>query len=394
MNERQDAESTPLSILCVIHSLDGGGAERVMAGLASRLARRQHRVTLVTYADTGGDRYPLDPEVRRRCLELRHDATWRPGKWMQVRRRHRAVARVMASESPDVVLSFCDRNNIDVLMSASRRSPPIVICERSDPAQQSLGMLWNSLRRRVYHRSSSAIALTETSARFLRRLCDRVIVIPSAVDPPPLESDRVAAAERKTIVGVGRLEPEKGFDRLIEAFAGFSEQDASWRLLIYGEGSEREQLLQQADQLGIADRVALPGWVRPIWQPLSEATVFCLPSRYEGFPSALLEAMALGVPCISVDCESGPRAIIQHGMNGLLVEPSVEGLREGLQRWVNEPAERERLGRAGRSVVEDFGWDAMVDAYEQELRTVVRSRQTPRERSSRPLLRWLRWWTG
>jgi glycosyltransferase involved in cell wall biosynthesis len=270
-----------------------------------------------------------------------------------------------------VVLSFCDRTNIDVLLACNRASLPLVISERSDPARQSLGPFWDSVRRRVYRRASAVIALTETAAKHLRPFSRSVHVVHSAIDAPPLLSNREQASRRKVIVGAGRLEQEKGFDRLLKAFAKATDDAPDWQLVIYGEGSQHKQLVRQASILGIQDRVDFPGWVRPLAEPLSEATLFCLSSRYEGFPSVLLEAMSMGVPVISVDCESGPRVIVDHGRNGLLVDPSVDGLAEGMTRLIKDRAERERLGREGKSVVEQFKWETMVDRYEAILRNAA-----------------------
>ena len=239
-----------------------------------------------------------------------------------------------------------------------------MVSERSDPARQSLGLIRNTLRKRVYHRAACVVALTEASADYLRPFSDPVAVIPSAIAPPAFLSDRALASDAKTIVGAGRLENEKGFDRLLSAFAQSTTNNPTWRLVIYGDGSQREKLLIQADTLGIRDRFQLPGWVRPLSSELSEATLFCLSSRYEGFPSVLLEAMSMGVPSVSVDCESGPRIIIEHGRNGLLVEPSAQGLADGIGRMINNPDEREKLGCAGKSVVDEFSWESMVDRYE------------------------------
>lgn len=360
-----------LSIACVIHSLAGGGAERVMAGLASRLSEKGHHVTLITFGDGADDRHDVAEGVLRDDLNLAPGRFGVFGKWFDIRRRYRALRGAVDRCHADVVLSFCDRNNIDVLMALRRSRTPVVACERSDPAQQSLGFFRERLRQKTYRSAASIIALTETSARFLRQIQSKVVVIPSAIDPPPLMSDRKIASSNKTIVSVGRLEHEKGFDRLIEAFSIATKEDASWKLVIHGEGSERSMLEQAAQSHGVSDRVALPGWTRPVWRPLSEATLFCLPSRYEGFPSALLEAMSMGVPSLSVDCESGPRAIIRHGENGLLVDPSVKGIVEGLRRWMEDREERERLALEGRSVVEQFSWSKMVDAYEAALRSAV-----------------------
>lgn len=361
------AEATRLSIACVIHSLSGGGAERVMAGLCSRLAGGGHDVTLITFDDGTEDRHELDPQVDRVFLDLHGSAKTLLGRMRQTRRRQSALASAIREIAPDTVLSFCDRTNLDVLMGIRPDSPPIVVCERSDPSQQSLGKIRDFLRRRTYPNATSVVALTESSAEFLRQFCSRVIVIPSAVQAPPLLSDRQHADKSRLVVAAGRLEPEKGFDRLLQAFAIATEKRPDWRLAIFGEGSQRQPLEQKARRLGLADQVEMPGWVRPLADRLAGATFFCLSSHYEGFPSVLLESMSMGVPSISVDCESGPRAIIDHGRNGLLVEPSVTGLAEGVVRMMDAPEERERMGQAGRDVVQRFSWEAMTRRFESVL---------------------------
>ena len=374
-------ESKPLSIACVIHSLNGGGAERVMAGLASRLAERGHRVSLVTYSQSEPDRYAVSDSVQRLPLELVDASAFAILRLAGLFRRHTSIRNAIESIKPDVVISFCDRNNIDVLLALRKQSLPIIVCERSDPSKQSLGWIWNRVRRMIYPHAAAVVALTESAARFLGGFCDAVEVIPSAVDDPPIASDRTAASKEKLIVGIGRLEHEKGFDRLVEAFAQATADHPDWRLALYGEGSQRAALQQLIQERQLVGRVELHGWVRPVWDSLAQATIFCLPSRYEGFPSALLEAMAVGVPSISVDCESGPRAIVRTGENGLLVDPSVEGLAEGLRRWVEDPQERERIGTAGPAVSEEFGWEPMVNAYESLARQIA-SRGMRRRRAT------------
>lgn len=358
-----------MKIACIIHSLDGGGAERVMAGLASRLARRNHEVTLVTLDDGGQDRHTLDPLVARRNLDLMGQSHGLIEKISRTRERIAAVRCAVNEWLPDVVLSFCDRTNILALQALASGKLPVVIAERSDPSRQNLGPFWEFQRRRTYRHAARIIALTDTAATTLSPLSqNRVVVIPSAVDSPPCYSDRAAAAVRQTIVGVGRLEPEKGFDRLLRAFAAATAETIDWQLRILGEGSQRAALQRMSADLGIERRVEFPGWLTPIWDEIAAATFFALSSRHEGFPSALLEAMAVGVPSLAVDCDSGPRAILSHEVDGLLAEDSERGLQLAIERMIAAPDERERWGVAGRAVVDRFGWDAMVDAYERVLR--------------------------
>ncbi len=359
-----------MKILALIHSLDGGGAERVMAGLASRLAIRGHDVTLVTLDDGTRDRHDVGEAVHRQCLNVMRQSPNAIAAAWNLRRRVHAIAAAMTDIRPDVALSFCDATNIVAVMAARKAGVPIVISERSDPAMQRLGSAYEFLRRRTYPKANAIIAQTETSADFLRRIVGTkgsVEVIASAVDVPPITSRRDIAMANRRIVAVGRLEHEKGFDRLIDAMAIVSRDVDGWSLRIIGEGSLRASLQSQIESLNLSPSITLAGWVRPVWGELADATMFVLPSRYEGFPSALMEAMAVGVPSIAVDCPSGPRAIIDDGVNGRLVDNDVPGIASGLRRMIDDAETRERIGRAGRSITDRFGWDAMTDAYEAVL---------------------------
>lgn len=375
-----------MKIACIIHSLDGGGAERVMAATATRLSERGHDVILFTLDDGQKNRHVVGPNVTRIPLDLMRQSSSLLARIGNRRRRVKKVREALCQCKPNVVLSFCDRTNIAVL-SALKGSAfkdaeqtarlPCVISERSDPAQQNLGWFWEWMRRRTYKTADHVIALTKTSANHLANVCGDVpiSVIASAVDEPPIKSNREKACENKRIVAIGRMEREKGFDRLLNAFAMVARSHPDWSLRIFGEGSLRDELQQQAAELGIDDRLEMPGWVRPIWNELCDATIFALPSRYEGFPSALLESMACGVPSIAVDCESGPRAIIQHEQNGLLVTNNEQALASGIQQLIQDDELRERIGQQGGDVVSTFSWDRMLDEYQNVL-TMVASETT------------------
>ncbi|WP_158222786.1 glycosyltransferase family 4 protein [Rhodopirellula sp. MGV] len=354
----------PRKIACFIHSLSGGGAERVMAGLTNDLALRGHDVALVTLTPDSDRNHKTIAQVQRHCLDVDSNACSLFAKIRQVRKRHRSIADAIDRIKPDVVISFCDRTNIDVLLASHPDGPPVIACERSDPSAQSLGRFWERMRRKSYAKARCVVALTEASAGYLEAFAPRVVVIPSAVRAPDLVSDRKTAQANRCIVGAGRLENEKGFDRLIRAFAVATKTHPDWTLKIYGDGRLRDELREFAATLGIIDRVEMPGWVQPLTPELAQASIFCLSSRYEGFPSVLLEAMSVGVPSISVDCESGPRAIINHEQNGLLVPDQSEALAAGLQRMIADDETRERFGHEGRNVTQRYGWDAMIDSYE------------------------------
>ncbi len=362
----------PLTIVAVIHSLAGGGAERVIAKLSSRFAIAGHHVTLVTLDDGSVELHDVDASVDRVCLDVMRQSHGHLQRLVNTLSRLRAIRNCIRRLQPDVVLSFCDQTNIAVLAATRGLGIPIVISERSDPSQQQLGRVWESARRRFYPQAVHTIALTQSSANYLRPMCPRgVTVIPSAVDTPSMVRSP-QAVDAKRVIAIGRLAAEKGFDRLVESFDNATAIHSDWTLVILGEGSERQRIQSLIDSRGLADRVKLLGWVRPVADELARSTFYVLPSRYEGFPSALLEAMSLGVPSLATDCESGPREIIESGINGLLVQNSTEGLSSGIQWMINHPQSREQLGAAGRSVTQRFDWPSMVSAYECVLRDSAR----------------------
>ncbi|GAB5516556.1 glycosyltransferase [Rhodopirellula baltica] len=359
-----------MKIACVIHSLDGGGAERVMAGLASRLADREHSVTLITLDDGKHDRHEVDPRVSRLSI----DVLSTPGNTVSLLSRTLRLRSTIASGNFDVVLSFCDATNWLTLLATRGLGVPVVVSERSDPKHQSLGRAREFLRRQLYPKAYLVVCLSDDVAATLQSQTRcHTLVIPSAIEvPKEFRTSLKPSTERQTdpgqatchLVAVGRLEREKGFDRLIRSLGDLPEDAPNWELTIHGEGSQRGHLESLSSELNLASRVKFPGWTRPIWPVYQSADWFVLPSRYEGFPSALLEAMACSTAVLTVDAGGAVREVIDHGRNGWLVTNDETALRDGLLHCLTSTELRERLAAQAGEVTDRYGWPAMVDAYE------------------------------
>lgn len=352
---------------------DAGGAERVMATLANAWAKRGWPTTLLTLDDGAAPPfYPLDPAVDRRPLGIAGPSRSPLAAVANNRRRLRALRRAVATSRPDVVVSFMDQTNVLVLLATRGLGIPVVVAEHSNPAEQPIGPIWGGMRRLLYPRAACVVMLTERAASYfppaIRR---RVRIVPNPIALPGAGARDPNAADRggRVLVAVGRLSREKGFDLLLRAFAMATHRRPEWRLVIWGDGPQRPELERMRDNLGLGGHVSLPGTTSAIMQEMDTSDLFVLSSRYEGFPMALCEAMAVGLPVVAFDCPAGPREIVRPGIDGVLVPAEdVPALAAALDRLMGDPAERRRLGERAPDVLDRFGLEAVLAIWDDLLR--------------------------
>ena len=288
-----------MRIALTIHALFGGGAERLMSQLATRWSLAGHDVYLVTWATADSDQYTVPAQVVRHGLGLLAESQNRVRGLVANLRRVRKLRGTLRSIQPDLIVSFCDQMNIVTLQAARGLGVPVVISEHSNPAKQKLGRLWETWRGRTYPNCSACVVLTDEIARYMQRWIpsDRMCVIPAAIAPP--ERFEKLPREDNVVLAVGRLSREKGFDLLIDAWRQIHQQLPGWQLHIAGAGAEQAALAARAKDL---PSVQLLGWTADPWPLYQRATMFVLPSRYEGFPVALVEALSQGCPAIATRC--------------------------------------------------------------------------------------------
>lgn len=361
-----------LPVTLVSSSLSAGGAERVLSVMANHWAARNRRVTFVTLSDTSDDHYSLDDRVRRVALAVEGVSN---GSWVALTRNARrvvALRRAIRDAAAPVVISFGDRVNVLTLLATMGTGTRVIVSERTDPRRHRIGRAWSRLRNLTYRRADKLVVQTGGLVSWAAPLVgeQRCCVIENPVREIDARSWAAAAARTsRTVLGVGRLERLKGFDMLVRAFAQVAQQFDDWNLVILGEGAEREPLGDLARHLAIDGRLSLPGVVRDPERVMAQSDLFVLPSRYEGFPNALLEAMAIGMAVISTET-TGATEIIQDNLNGLLVPiDDVAALARAMARLMGDGGARATLGEAARAVRERFNidhvmakWDALVDS--------------------------------
>ena len=346
------------------------------AVMANYWVEQGHDLTLITLAAAEEDFYPLHVGICRIGLGLTNrSTTLRESLWNNVVRL-KQLREVICCSRPDVVISFIEKTNILVLLSTIASHIPVVACERTDPRYHKIERVWAVLRQVLYRRAAALVVQTEGLRGWAEGLVHHhaVYVIPN----PIAQIDRIddpifnGNPSDKTVVAMGRLTPEKGFDHLIHGFARCVTRHSNWSLIIVGEGPERKRLEALSIQLGIGDRVTLLGRLSDPFPALRKADLFVLSSRYEGFPNALLEAMACQLPVVSTDCPSGPRDIIRNGVDGILVPPDdVAALAGAMDRLMSDPQERRRLGVQAGEVVERFSPDRIMKLWGDLLARIV-----------------------
>lgn len=361
-----------MNILFFVSSMHAGGAERVAATLTSAWVRQGHRVTLApTYTRKGKLFYALDPQVR---LEWVADRMGRLGRTpLAPLVKLWALRRLVRRERPDVIVSFLTNVNVMVLMATRGMHVPVIVCERTNPAvSTSATPRLQRLRRRLYPHAAMVTVQAEASLAPMMALVPgirRAAVVPNPL-PPDLPQPRTDArlSPRRRLVAMGRLVPSKRYPGLVHVFARLADRFPDWDLVIWGEGPLRTELEAAVAQAGLGERVLLPGRTSTPWREMLDSDLFVMTSEVEGFPNALIEAMALGLPCVTVDCPSGPREITRDGRDAVLVPLNDEdALERELARLMNDAATRAELGAKGAKSVRDrYGlahvlehWDAL-----------------------------------
>lgn len=371
-----------MKILVFIHSMQSGGAERVTSSLANQWSALAGEVTIVTQTSAVDDFYELNPAVKRISLDSAKDSA---GIWVAALSNITRVAllrNVVRTENPDVLLGMMTSANVLVTLAGLGTRVSTVVCERTYPPQLSVGPFWSRLRRWTYPLASRVTMLTSEGLHWLEQEIPRArgLVIPNPipyplpVNEPQLAPESVQAPDRKMLLAVGRMSEEKGFDRLIQAFSSLADQHPQWDLVILGDGPLRSVLTSQIQSLGLTSRVALPGRAGNVGAWYERADLYVLSSRVEGFPNTLGEAMAHGCAAVSFDCDTGPRDLIRHEVDGLLVPPGdTAAMAQALDRLMRDDTLRAQMAARAIEVRERYSMEHVLAMWEQLFADIQRA---------------------
>lgn len=396
----------------ITNAYGGGGTIRTTLTMAAALAER-HDVEVVSVVRHRDDlMLPIDPRIRLRVLVDNSPAARavRRGSLNPVRQvrslTHSALGRVASrlAHPKDVrYSSFSVRTDLALIrfvrsldrdvVIGTRPSLNLILARYAPPGVIAIGQEHMHLAKhgpelrasytRLYPRLDAMVTLTEGDAEEYRDLLGptaRIQSVPNAV--PDVGTIRAAHdPETKIVVAAGRLARQKGFDRLVAAWALVARKHPDWRLNIFGAGDDAA-LQARIDKKKLTDVVALKGFTDAPYERFAESAIYAMSSRSEGFPMVLLEAMGCGLPLVSFDCPTGPADIIQDGRNGLLVrDGDIKGLAAALNRLIDDPQLRQRMGAQGVEMAQNYAPDRVAQRWERLFEELQRA---PRRRTGRP----------
>lgn len=378
----------------IANGYPAGGTIRTTINTANALNARGHDVEIISVLRRRTlPAFRIDPEVRMRPLVDTSPPAQMASQWLEPFGARRDAARKWLLEQPSRLMHKSDvrystfnlytdvqllrflRSVKDGVLVGTRPALNLAIARFVRPSVIRIGQehLHRDKHReplkasfmKYYPRLDVFATLTEADAVAYQQMLGhnaRVVAMPNAA--PDMGGLR-AALDRKVVIAAGRLTNQKGFDMLIPAFAQIAAKCPDWQLHIYGNGEKRESLERQIADLDVGDNVKLKGFTKKLPARLAGASIYALSSRFEGFPMVLLEAMMCGLPPVAFDCPTGPRDIIDHGEDGLVIPyEDVDALAAGIIELIEDEPRRKAMGAKSYEKAQQYTTARLAEKWE------------------------------
>lgn len=352
-------------VVFVIGALGNGGAERVISVLANTFIKK-YEVNIVTIFEDKVE-YELDENIK--YIFLMKDETSK-GLLRNIKRIHK-LRVFLTHENPDCVISFLWAENIITILSCLFIKQKLILCERNDPMHEPTNRRMRIIRNFLFgaRKDNYFVFQTEYAKKcFSQRIRQKGTIIFNPVkDDLP---ERYSGIRKKKIVCVARLVEEKNIAMLIRAFGRIINIYPEYKLYLYGRGELENNLKIEVKNLNIKDKVIFKGFSNNVHDEIKDATMFILPSNFEGISNAMIEAMAMGIPTICTDCPAfGAREFIKNGINGYLIAPKNEDeLYKKILNIIENPKVQEKFSRNSYEIRDQLNAEVICTQWENFIR--------------------------
>lgn len=348
-----------------------GGADRVITNKANWLAEHGYDVMIVTDTQMGRDPiYPLSKNIVLHDLaidfsqEYGHSLPVRAWWYFKLMYQYRKkLTEVLIDRKSDVVITTLGRD-LDFLTKikdgsvkigeshiARQFSRNFHLMEQKGGFHKLLAKIWRKKQQRDVAKLEALVLLTQEDANSWKGVT-KTYVIPN---PTPFYPEKSSSCEFYKAICVGRLNEQKGYEYLIDAWAIVSKRHPDWVLNAYGSGEIKDQLQSRIDKNGLSKTLILNEPTSQIIDKYLESSIYIMSSRFEGFPMVLLEAMSCGLPCVSFDCPNGAKDLIENGRNGFLVDYlNVEELAERICELIEDSILRKKMGLSAKEDIKQY----------------------------------------
>ena len=355
-------------IVFLINTLKVGGAAKMLKYVANLLTEIFKDVTIVSLYDESYNGKDVHDSIRIVCLGFEHVSRIKR-QFIMVPETRKAINKL----KPDFVCSFISHVCfIGRLATIGDKNIKYLSAERGDPYTQSF--IWKSLIRWTFRRSDYSFFQLDGARDFFdRHTREKSFVIPNPFIPTG-DMEPYNGVRKKTIISAGRFAKEKCYDILIDAFANVLKKHPEYRLILCGDGPMLPEYKNQIAQLGIQDKVSFPGYVKSVSNAVREEGIFVLSSLYEGIPNSLIEAMAVGIPCVSTDCSpGGPRFLTNNGERGLLIPTrDVNAMTKALLELIEDSSKAEYYAQRAMEVIDDLNEEKIRMKWESAFRHIIK----------------------
>ncbi|OMP30691.1 MULTISPECIES: glycosyltransferase family 4 protein [Mangrovimonas] len=352
-----------MKIHFIISTLKGGGAERVLSILATAFADRDNYEITVLTLNKCKDYYKLPCYIKRISLHKGRIANHKMRSIYNLTKFY-----YHKKNRPDLIISFITLTNFITIPVAKLYSIKIIVEEHNSylRSMKNREFITNITKKYFYKKANLLTVLTTFDVAYYKKYGANVVVMPNPCSFPPIKIQ--PQNREKVILAIGKLDKyyHKGFDNLIELIAPILKSNPDWKLKIAGSGDKGYELLNKlSKKLEVSDRILFTGFVSNISELMLNSSIFILPSRFEGLPMVLLEAMSQGMACISYDCKTGPSDIITNNVNGLLIEDqNKKEMQNNLQNLINDETLRQYLSKNAIKSLDKYQIDTIIKNYE------------------------------